>query len=519
MRQLSLIFLVLSLVLTGCTSALVPTPTSSPTAPPTPLSTPMPTLPPVEGPEPSPRVAAFYYPWYGNPQNDYKWIHWEERGKNPPQDISSDFYPQLGPYSSADREVVAQHFSWLRAAGVGVVIASWWGPGSNTDKLVPLLLEMAERYGIKVAFLIESTSNRTNTELLFNVKYLYRTYGDHPAFYRTNQGSLWRSGDKPQGLFLLWGVRFEYEGGESIQPDYWQQVMDQIHNLPEGGLLIADENGSEWVTEGHFDGTYKYGVLDADMAEPYNFAKDLPRGAWYIPGVNPGFTRSHNMGYEDFTFTPRRDGAAYAERWQAMFDTGIEPQMVAITTFNEWHEGTQIEPAVAGADNGASFNYSDYESLPPDGYITLTRQWVDTFLAHEWPQAHKVSFRITTTSDWTAVGLVDGGSWMRPHLVSASEEALDAGMREDYLVLTQPLERAETGQPVEMVVEAMLTLYKGDAPLVINIARGGLGYTVVEVIIDTDNGPVVASELRWDGFADNADNSRLFEVPTASLGE
>jgi len=519
MRQFSLILLVISLLLAGCGGGRLPVPTPTPATPLTPTPMPTPTLPPVEGTEPSARVAAFYYPWYGNPEKDSKWIHWEEGGKNPPMDISSDYYPVLGAYSSADREVVAQHFAWLRAAGVGVVITSWWGPGSNTDKLVPLLLEMGERYGIKVAFLIEGTVTRTAKYLLTDVQYIYQRYGDHPAFYRTSQGSLWSSGEKPQGLFLMWGVRFEVEGGEPVEPDYWREVMDQIHALPDGGLMIGDETSGEWVTTGHFDGVYNYGFLDADMAQNYAYAKALPRGAWYIPGINPGFIRTHSMGYEDFTFTPRRDGEAYAERWQAMFDTGMEPQMVVITTFNEWHEGTQIEPAVAGATNGAGFDYSDYEPLPPDGYITLTRQWVETFLSYAWPEERLLSFRVVTTSDWTAFTLAEGGSFRQPTVVSASEEALNTGMEGEYLVLTQPLERAEIGQPVEMVVEVMLTVDEGDAPLIFNIARGGLGYTQLEIIDLSQGEPVLLATLVWDGWAGNEDNSRQFEVAVEGLGE
>ena len=519
MRQFSLILLVISLLLAGCGGGRLPVPTPTPAAPPTPTPMPTPTLPPMEGTEPSARVAAFYYPWYGNPEMDSKWIHWEEGGKNPPMAISSDYYPVLGAYSSADPQVVAQHFAWLRAAGVGVVITSWWGPHSNTDKLVPLLLEMGERYGIKVAFLIESTAARTAKYLLTDVQYIYQRYGDHPAFYRTSQGSLWSSGEKPQGLFLMWGVRFEFEGGEPVEPDYWREVMDQIHALPDGGLMIGDETSGEWVTTGHFDGVYNYGFLDADMAQNYAYAKSLPRGAWYMPGINPGFTRTHSMGYEDFTFTPRRDGEAYDARWQAMFDTGVEPQMVAITTFNEWHEGTQIEPARVVMDNGAGYNYRDYESLPPDGYLTLTRQWVENFLAHEWPSVYPLRFRLTTTSDWTNFRLVSGGAWQKPAVVSASTEALYAGPEGERITLTQPLERAEGGGNVEMVVDVQLYPEEGAEMLTFEISRGGLGYTQLEIIDLSQGEPVLLATLVWDGWAGNDDNSRQFEVLVEGLGE
>lgn len=50
---------------------------------------------------------------------------------------------------------------------------------------------------------------------------------------------------------------------------------------------------------------------------------------------------------------------------------------VAITSFNEWHEGTQIEPAKAFSVKG--FTYLDYEPEGPNYYLDLTKYWVDEF--------------------------------------------------------------------------------------------------------------------------------------------
>lgn len=89
---------------------------------------------PTEQDKPSYRVGVFYYPWYEIPETDGQWGHWEGGTKyQPPLDISSDYYPVLGAYSSVDTSVVGQHFRWLRAARVGVVICSWWGQGDYTD--------------------------------------------------------------------------------------------------------------------------------------------------------------------------------------------------------------------------------------------------------------------------------------------------------------------------------------------------------------------------------------------------
>lgn len=526
MKRFLLPILVILLALASCSRPVTeeppvspPSSTPKPTLAPTPSPTPSPTLayPPVVGEDPSPRVAAFYYPWYRNLTHDGQWIHWDQGNLSPALEIPSNFYPVLGTYSSLDPEVVAQHFAWLRQAGVGVIITSWWGQGSREEAPVPLLLEMGERYGIKVAFLIECYGWRSAEQLVKDVKYLYSTYGDHPAFFRTSTGSLWSQGEKQQGLFLMWGVVQETDvSTEFVAPSYWAAAMDEIHALPDGGLMISDMNEAEWVTQGHFDGSYKYGALDVDMEEPYTFAESLPRGAWYIPGINPGFDRSHIIGSEDFTYSPRRDGAAYAERWQAMFDLGIEPQMVAITTFNEWHEGTQIEPAAAGVVGKGGYVYRDYGTLPPTGYLELTRQWVETFRAYEWPVSSQVTIRMTTTSDWTYFKLESGGRWMQPEVLSASPEATFAGAEGGRLSLNQPLQRAELGKKVVMEARVLISP-EGDTPLVFDIGRGGLGYTQVELLVDTASGPKVVATLWWNGFANNADNTRQFLVPVESL--
>ena len=523
----------LSLLLASCggtpTSSPLPSAPSSPSVPPpappsppvpthtpAPTPTPTPTLPPVEGAEPSYRVAAFYYPWYRNPEVDQDWVHWNEPAFHPPLDIASDYYPQLGPYSSLDPAVVAQHFAWLREAGVGVIISSWWGQRSNEDKAVPLLLEMGERYGIKVAFHVEPYAGRTATTLVSDVKYLYAHYGESPAFFRTTAASRWSPDDRPKGLFFLWASRYPDLDKPAIEAAYWREAMDAIHALPDGGLVIADETVSAWGDDGHFDGLYSYAVLEPNGPDAYSWARSLPPDAWYVPGVNPGFS-AVRIGYEKNTYVPRRAGTAYDERWQAALATGVEPALMAITSFNEWHEGTQIEPAAAAAANDRGYTYEDYGPLPPEGYLDLTRQWVDRFLAKTWPESHLVRFRVVTSSDWTTFGLVDGARWLRPSVVSASAEASYAGPEGARFLLTQPLARAEAGKKVEMIVEILLTGTEGSDLLVFEIERGHVGSTTVELASYRGTKPVVVASFVWDGIAPGERNAHRFQVPISQV--
>lgn len=86
-------------------------------------------------PPPNYNLHAFYYTWYGSPQFDGKYIHWDHpqlphwdskvaqgypQGRHsPPDDVGANFYPALGPYSSRDPSVIEAHMQQLRTAAIG----------------------------------------------------------------------------------------------------------------------------------------------------------------------------------------------------------------------------------------------------------------------------------------------------------------------------------------------------------------------------------------------------------------
>jgi hypothetical protein len=331
-------------------------------------------LPPVVGKDPSYKVGLFYYPWYGNPEFNDEWVHWGKKVKfEPPKDVTSDYFPTLGAYSSTDPEVVAQHFAWLRESNVGVAISSWWGQGSYEDRAVPVLLEQAERYKIKVAFHIEPYGGRSPKSLVKDIKYIYHKYGDHPAFFKLKETSRFSKEKKLKGVFFVWAVSLA-QGGE-----YWQKAMDEIHNLPDGAIVIAHTDDRKWSEEAHFDGVYNYATLNT-KEDDFSWSKDLPSDAWYVPSVLPGFLERRNLSPGEERVVTRDGGKTYDNQWKLALSTGVEPKMVTITSFNEWHEGTQIEPAKENAKSGRGFTYEDYGSLGPKGYLILTKKWVGKFL-------------------------------------------------------------------------------------------------------------------------------------------
>lgn len=515
MRKVAFGLVLFLLLITACTNTdvketLEDTPLPISEVDETPIPDPEISWPPVIGPEPSIRVGAFYYPWYFNQEIDGRWDHWGEGKFDPPLDIASDYYPVLGAYSESNPAVLAQHFSWLREAGVGVIISSWWGQGDPTDKALPLILDIADHYGIKVAFHIESYGGRTAESLANDIHYIYDRYGNHSAFFWTTESSRYSPDDRPKGLFFIWASVVPDGDSPVISPEYWQEVLDILHNENPGAIVLTDQIDPYWVINGHFDGSYNYGVLEVDQVG-YTWALSLPADTWYVPGINPGFS-ARRIEYEDWVDTPRKGSSTYDNRWERMFEVGVEPAMVAITTFNEWHEGTQIEPAAPNVTSPSGFTYLDYGSLSPEGYLSLTHEWSETFLTYEWPETAILRLRMQTTSDWTDLFLVNGAAWRSPTVVLTTGEGTSASVIEGHLSLGQPIDLAESGNQVEVMFEVQVWDTGDENLVVFEIERGGLGVTRVEFYRLSGEEWVMVDSFSWGGHTTGDRNASSFEV-------
>lgn len=464
----------------------------------------------VEGPGLSYRVAAFYYPWYGNPTIDGQWFHWTQNNHVPPDDIASDYFPALGAYSSNDPQVVAEHMKWLREAGIGVIVTSWWGQGSKEDRVVPLLLQTAEPYGIKVAFHIEPYKGRTPESLVSDVKYIYEQYGSSPAFFRSTETSRYSPSDQSKGMFFVWSIQAQGNDFSS-----WRKAMDEIHALPERGLVIANSLESGWIEGSHFDGLYNYATLHLEQ-DGFNWAKSLPPDSLYVPSVIPGFS-AKRVGYADTTYVPRDNGNTYEKQWGQALGTGVEPAMVTITSFNEWHEGSMIEPPQSGASDGNGYTYADLGALPPEGYLTLTHNWIDKFLSTSWPSTFRARLQMTTTSDWTTLNVVNGGAWIRPERVSATDSTTTAGMEAgDRFLLTQSLTDANRGKEVEMTWDVLLTGLVPGQDFILQIDRGNIGKTQVTIFNYLGETPIEITRFEWDQIIGGR-NSHQITIPMELL--
>ncbi|XP_063773074.1 glycoprotein endo-alpha-1,2-mannosidase [Pseudophryne corroboree] len=353
-----------------------------------------------ELPAPNYDIHIFYYTWYGSPQFDGKYIHWNHdllkhwdakiannypSGKhNPPEDIGANFYPELGPYSSKDPSVLESHMKQMRSAAVGVISISWYPPemsddnGVPSDDLLPNILDMAHKYSLKVTFHIEPYKNRDDRSLRNNVKYIVDKYGNHPAFYKykTTTG-------KSLPMFYIYDSYI-------TSPDTWANLLtasgsQSIRNTPYDGIFIAllvEEKHKFDIQRSGFDGLYTYfatnGFTYGSSHQHWASLKQFcnANNLIFIPSVGPGYIDTSIRPWNSKNTRNRVNGKYYETALNAALME--RPSIISITSFNEWHEGTQIEAAVPRKNT--LIKYEDYLPHKPNIYLELTRKWSEKYM-------------------------------------------------------------------------------------------------------------------------------------------
>jgi hypothetical protein len=300
------------------------------------------------------RVSAFYYPWYGTAAEDGSYQHWGQLGHQPPNDIASSYYPAIGLYSSSDTVVIGEQMDEVRSAGIDELAVSWWGRGSAEDRRLPAVVAAARKDGISVAAHLEPYGGRTVASIVSDVAYLETAYGIR-TFY------VYRALDLPVAD--------------------WAAARAALHIFP-GTLIYAQTGLAGAAAAAGFDGLYTYDIVTYG-ANTFSriCAEAHAKHLLCAPSVGPGYDAQRGSG--DPKVKQRRRGQTYDSMWKMAIRSGADS--VTITSFNEWHEGTQIEPAAAAKRRGA-YRYLSYNGAwglhgvaAQNAYLTRTAYWSNVF--------------------------------------------------------------------------------------------------------------------------------------------
>ncbi len=334
-------------------------------------------------------VNVYYYPWYDVTR------HWGEgylRDHLVPQQM-----PMLGEYSNRDSEIIEQHLDWSDSYGIDNWVCSWWGPDSWEDvTILDHIVPQMENHQTTYCLLYEAAGllNLSNDAIEFDNDRAaaLRNHFDYMAQNHFNNPHYQKIDGRPVVyIYLTRTFTGDYKNA-------LQQVRDDMNTLGYNVYLVGDEvywgdanyeriATLDAITAYNMHGPHEYagypqdtGFIE-DVAEKYeyyrNAAQILGGGAKFIPKIMPGFNdRGVRLDADHYIIPnqvhPDSSQTSTFEHFADAVEHLIDPDlnMVCITSFNEWHEDTQIEPTINTAttqtddsennDYTQNFSYTGY---------------------------------------------------------------------------------------------------------------------------------------------------------------
>lgn len=347
-----------------------------------------PSTPPDTGDDPDMNTLVFYYNWYGIPEFDGQLYHWAHdiipQGNNPSpgripgtdNDIAANFFPEGGIYSSKDRIAIRRHMEEMKQARTGVVALTWWKNSDVGQESIPIILDEAERAGLQVCFHIEPYGGRTAASVKKDMKALVDAYGRHKAFFRVEGKPMFIVYDSYLIDADSWAEVLSANGKETIRGTAYDAVVI--------GLLLSVSD-RDYLKMGGFNGFYTY-FASTGFTEGSTPDKWAEMQTWcaknnmtFIPCVGPGYIDTRVRPWNQANIKDREGGQYYDRMFSKAISSGAP--FIGITSYNEWHEGTQIEPARPMISDDGKFTYLDFSPQEPDFYLEKTAELVGRFIS------------------------------------------------------------------------------------------------------------------------------------------
>ena len=306
--------------------------------------------------QPSSLTLAYYYPWYIRGD-------WSRHGY-----VGT---PKLGKYGTDDPAVAEQHIRWARQAGIDALVVSWWGADHLTSQHIKSGLLQAKNLGqIRLAIIYESLGRLDAVDgtadavidfskpqvierFIADLKLLKQTYFERPYYLKLRE----------RPVVVLYVTRtfrnFKRahidEAEKAIDADLYFVADEPFFGRqqdPQTALNGIDANGKSV-----FDAYTTYNMFENRLVRPgestwdYFQREALPiyqqwsRSTIFCPNVMPSYhdfrgNRPLGGGVEGFAAQLKA-----VEQLPRQNHEADVPRLTFVTSFNEWWEGTTIEPA------------------------------------------------------------------------------------------------------------------------------------------------------------------------------
>lgn len=285
-----------------------------------------------------PLLLVHVMPWFQAEANELGW-HWRmnrstqevrKSGK-----IASHYQPLIGPYDSDDPHVVELQVLWMKVAGFDGILADWYGYFDVHDyaaihRRTERLFASAEKVGLKFGVVLEdqSVAQAVSTGKLQESD-VATTAKELGAFLKGKwmRSRSWiRLAGKPAVIVF---------GPQKLGEEDWRAFRAGAGDIQ----LITLHNRKPYA-----DGGFDWPIPGQGVAFTNRFVERSKGWPIRIPVAYPRFHDYYREGGQTgYPVLPDRDGATYRETLQTAISAG--GQAVQVATWNDWQEGTQIEPS------------------------------------------------------------------------------------------------------------------------------------------------------------------------------
>jgi len=317
----------------------------------------------------APLLLAHYMPWYEAHPADNAWgWHWTMNHYHPEQikdgrrPAASHYYPLVGLYDGGDTDLVECQALLMKFAGIDGVLIDWYGTDDYLDYSINHhntleMIDAVKKAGLKYAIVYEDASvpgmieakRFPRTQAVAHARSLLQwmqtQWFTDPAYLK--------EGDRP--VLLDFGAGY-------YQSDQWNQIFAGLPHPP----AFYTESSRRAPAVGAFDWPQPGKGTENSFREMDRFYTATKDGSAYIPVAFPRFHDIYEQAgvQKSWGTIEDRGGKTYEETLERALKSGAA--FIQLATWNDWGEGTQIEPSV-------EFGYRDLETTQ-----RLRRQHVKT---------------------------------------------------------------------------------------------------------------------------------------------
>jgi len=313
-------------------------------------------------------VGAHYYPWY----DPGRWNYAECAAGSIRLELRPPQPPALGRYDSSSPAVIDRHLRWCAENGVNLLILEFIAPGGREDGVCRNSIFPHARAGDVSYTLLYDWAIRFGSEFAVTPERIAvaRADFDHIARHYFSRPTWCRIAGRPVAcVYVTRALSGDIDG-------FIGAVREACAARGHDVFIIGDEFFFPGAPDGariaRWDGIFGYdayagrggywgsnGTLDLFRRRTGEYRDAASAaGVLFVPSFAPGFNdRAIRRTCADNPVMPRRirDGAGATSLFGEVLRTialeRADPDfpLLSITSFNEWHEDTAIEPTAGTA--------------------------------------------------------------------------------------------------------------------------------------------------------------------------